>query len=160
MIRKVFKKKNNSNKFDRFIEKYKIPRDALSINRRSVSRGLLIGIFIGFIPMPFQMIAVLAVLPFLKFNVPIAFSMVWLSNPVTMPFMYYIEYLTGNWLLMREETIAVELTMEWFQSHWDEIVVPLYVGALFFSVTVSSAVYYLATHLWIKSVKKEKADKQ
>ncbi len=160
MIRKVFKKKKSSNKFDSFIEKYNIPRDALSINRRSVSRGLFVGIFIAFIPMPFQMLAVLAVLPFFKFNVPIGLSMVWLSNPATMPFMYYMEYLTGNMLLMSKETIAVELTMEWFQGHLDEIVVPLYVGALFYSVTVSSIIYYLATHLWIKSVHKERADKQ
>ena len=96
MVRKVFKSnKPRHPKIEAFIQKYKIPREYLSVNRRSISKGLLVGLFIAFIPMPFQMLAVLAVTPFMRFNVPIAIAMCWLSNPFTMPPMYYMEYLTG-----------------------------------------------------------------
>ena len=161
MIRKVFKKNQKpSKKLDQFIEKYKIPREYLSINRKSVSKGVLVGLFWGFIPMPMQMLAVLATTPFMKFNVPIAISMVWLSNPFTMPPMYYMEYLTGNFILGREGLEHVEMTMDWFKENWDQIVVPLYTGTTFYSIVVSFLVYIIINRLWILSVKKEKHEKE
>ncbi|KYJ85963.1 DUF2062 domain-containing protein [Sulfurovum riftiae] len=159
MIRRTFKKKQLSAKLDAFIEKYNLPREYLSINRKSVSRGIFVGLFWGFIPMPMQMMAVLFTTPLFRFNVPIAISMVWLSNPITMPPMYYMEYLTGNFFLGREGIEDVELTMDWFSHHWDDIVVPLYVGTSFYSIVVSSLVYLLVNRLWIASVRKEKSEK-
>ncbi len=160
MIRKVFKKKRQNGKIEAFIKKYNIPREFLSVNRKSVTKALLVGIFIAFIPMPFQMLAVLALTPFIRFNIPIAISMVWLSNPFTMPPMYYMEYLTGNWLLGMEPLDDVQMSMEWFQSHLDDIFIPLYVGTLFYSVTVSVVVYYLVNWLWIRSVNRERRSKK
>ena len=134
MIRKVFKKKPaGGNKLDAFLEKYNLPKAYLAINRRMVTRGVAIGLFWGFIPMPMQMLAVMATTPFIRFNVPIAISMVWLSNPFTMPPMYYMEYLTGNFILGREGIEDIELTMSWFSEHFDDILVPLYVGTSFYS---------------------------
>jgi hypothetical protein len=159
MVRKLFKKKKtSSSKLDAFIEKYNIPREYLSTNRKSVSAALFIGIFIGLIPMPFQMLLVLAMVTFFKFNVPLAISMVWLSNPLTMPFMYYIEYKTGVFLLALDP-LKVELTMTWFHQHIGEIFIPLYVGTLFYCLTLSSSVYFLVNWLWIHSVKQEKKKK-
>jgi uncharacterized protein (DUF2062 family) len=159
MIRKAFKKKSSGSKLDKIIEKYNLPREYLSINRKSVSRGVLVGLFWGFIPMPMQMVAVMATTPFLRFNVPIAISMVWLSNPFTMPPMYYMEYLTGNFILGLEGCHDIELTMDWFKDNWDTIVIPLYTGTAFYSIVVSSLIYVLINRLWIASVKKEKSEK-
>ncbi len=65
MIRKIFKKSNKKSKLDDFIKKHKIPREYLSVNRKSVTRGLMVGIFWGFVPMPMQMLAVVLLLLFL-----------------------------------------------------------------------------------------------
>ena len=156
MIRKFLKQMQSNDKIKAFIKKYKIPREYLSINRKSISRGILIGLFWGFIPMPMQMLAVLSVTPFVKFNVPIAISMVWLSNPITMPFMYYMEYQTGNFLLGNEGLENIELTLSWFSDNWNKILIPLYVGTIPYSVGVSTLVYFFINKLWIDSVKKEK----
>ncbi|WP_345992279.1 DUF2062 domain-containing protein [Sulfurimonas sp. HSL-1716] len=155
MVRKFFKKKSSGGKLDQFIEKYNIPRAYLSTNRKNISKGVFIGLFIGFIPMPMQMLAVVAMMPFAKFNVPIAISMVWLSNPFTMPAMYYMEYLTGSFFL-GTQVAPVEITMQWFSDNLKNIFVPLYVGTLFYSVTVSSAMYFLINFLWKRSVHKER----
>jgi uncharacterized protein (DUF2062 family) len=164
MIRKIFRKKKKTDgkpsRIDAILEKYNLPKDYLGINRRSVTRGVGIGLFWGFIPMPMQMAAVLATTPFIRFNVPIAISMVWLSNPITMPPMYYMEYLTGNFLLGREGLENVELTLEWFQNHIGDIFVPLYVGTAFYSIVVSGLIYLGLNWLWIASVKKEKHEKE
>ncbi|MCD6654129.1 MAG: DUF2062 domain-containing protein [Sulfurovum sp.] len=160
MIRKVFKRKSSEkSKIDTFLDKYNLPRTYLSINRKTVTRGVFVGLFWAFIPMPMQMLAVVATTPFVRFNVPIALSMVWLTNPFTMPVVYFIEYLTGNFILGREGIQDIELTMEWFTAHFSDILVPLYVGTAFYSIVVSGLVYFLINWLWISSVQKEKDSK-
>lgn len=159
MIRKVFKKKrSDGNKVDAFLEKYNLPKAYLSVNRRMVTRGVSIGLFWAFIPMPMQMLAVMATTPFIRFNVPIAISMVWLSNPFTMPPMYYMEYLTGNFILGREGLDDIELTMQWFTENFDAILVPLYTGTAFYSIVVSSIIYIVLNRLWVRSVKSEQEE--
>ncbi len=159
MVRRVFKRKRKIEKLEQVIQKYKIPREYLSVNRKSITRGLAVGIFWGFIPMPMQMLAVVLTTPFFKFNVPIAISMVWLSNPITMPFMYYMEYLTGVFLLDMKPQ-EVELTLSWFEEHLGDIFVPLYTGTMFYSIVVSILVYNIVNWLWIHSVKKERLEKE
>jgi uncharacterized protein (DUF2062 family) len=161
MIRKVFKKKSSkSNKLDTFLEKYNLPKAYMAVNRRMITRGVAVGLFWGFIPMPMQMLAVMATTPLVRFNVPIAISMVWLSNPITMPPMYYMEYLTGNFLLGREGLDNIELTMAWFTEHFDDILVPLYVGTAFYSVVVTGIIYVALNRLWVNSVNIEKEERR
>ncbi|MEA1879664.1 MAG: DUF2062 domain-containing protein [Campylobacterota bacterium] len=161
MIRKFFRKKaSNKGKLDTFLEKYNLPRAYFNINRRMITKGVWVGLFWAFIPMPMQMLAVIVTTPFFRFNVPIAIVMVWLSNPFTMPPMYYVEYLTGNLMLGREGIADIALTLEWFSSHMADIFLPLYVGAAFYSIVVSTLIYALLNWLWIRSVKEEKTEKK
>lgn len=161
MIRKVLKKTSSrSDKLDKFLDKYNLSREFFGVSRRSITKGVWVGLFWGFIPMPMQMVAVVLSTFAFRFNVPIAIAMVWLSNPITMPPMYYMEYLTGNFLLGREGLENIELTMEWFTEHFDEILVPLYVGTSFYSVVVSTVIYFLVNWLWVKSVHEEKAQRK
>lgn len=155
MIRKTLKRTSKSEKLKTFIEKYKIPRDYLSTNRRMVSRAVLIGLFIAFIPMPMQMLAVVAVMPFIKFNVPIGIAMCWLSNPFTMPPMYYMEYLTGSFFLGTKPE-PVEMTLDWFSNNLGDIFIPLYTGTAFFSVFGSIAAYFIVNYFWRLSVCRDK----
>jgi uncharacterized protein (DUF2062 family) len=161
MVRKFFRKQaSQTSKLDAFLDKYNLSRTYFGVSRRAVTRGIWIGLFWAFIPMPLQMLAVILTTPLLRFNVPIAMVMVWLSNPLTMPAMYYMEYLTGNFLLGREGVGHIELTLEWFTTHFNDIVVPLYVGTAFYSIVVSTLIYFTINWLWVRSVHKEKAGKR
>jgi len=155
MVRRNLKKISKSEKLKAFIKKYKVPREYLSTSRKMVSRGVFFGILIAFIPMPMQMAAVLALMPFVKFNVPIGLAMCWLSNPFTMPPMYYMEYLTGSFFL-GTEVEPVEMTLEWFSDNIGKIFVPLYVGTAFYSIVGSLSGYWLVNHFWKSSVKRDK----
>ena len=155
MIRRTLKKTSKSERLKAFIKKYKIPREYLSTNRKMVSKGVFIGLFIAFIPMPMQMLAVVALMPFTRFNVPIGLAMCWLSNPFTMPPMYYMEYLTGAFLLGTEME-PVEMTLEWFNDNIGKIFIPLYVGTAFYSILGSISGYYLVNHFWKSSVHRYK----
>ena len=156
MIRQFFKKISTNNpKFNEFLDKYNLPKAYFAINRRAVTKGLLVGLFWGFIPMPFQMLGVILTTLFMRFNVIVGLATVWLSNPITYPPLWYLEYKTGNLILGREGIDNIELTMNWFQTHWDDIIVPLYVGTAFYSTVVSFLIYLLVNWLWVKSVHKE-----
>ncbi len=162
MIRKALKgpKGKTASRIDAFLEKYHLPTGYFGTNRRSMTRGIAIGWFWGSIPMPMQMAGVMAVTPFMKFNVPIAIAVVWLSNPITYPVIFYGEYLIGNLLLGRESIAGIELTMAWFQAHWGQIATSLYVGALFAATVINVGVYLLVNWLWIRSVRYEKHHKE
>jgi hypothetical protein len=160
MIRNIFKKTNKSHRFKEYIEKYNISTEFMTVNRKMVSRAMLVGFFIAFIPMPLQMVAVVAVLPFFKFNALIGIAIVWITNPITMPMIYYIEYLTGNVLLMRDGIEGIEITLEWFSTHIDDIFIPLYTGALFYSTISAVFFYYLVNWLWINSVRNERENRK
>jgi uncharacterized protein (DUF2062 family) len=155
MLRKHLKNTHKHEKIKQFLEKYKVPKEYISTTRKMIGRGAFIGLFMAMIPMPFQMLAVLAVAPFYRFNVAVALVMCWVTNPLTMPFVYYIEYITGSFFLGIEPG-NVQLTVDWFQNHFQDIVFPLYLGALFYAFVISFIVYYVITHFWIKSVYKDR----
>ena len=155
MMRKTLKNTTKNEKLKAFIKKSKIPAEFLSGNRRMISRGVFLGIFIAFIPMPMQMAAVLLFMPLFKFNVPIALAMCWLSNPFTMPPMYYMEYLTGSFLLGIEPE-PVEMTLEWFSNNLSKIFIPLYFGTALYSIFGSISAYWAVNHFWKSSVEKDK----
>jgi uncharacterized protein (DUF2062 family) len=73
-----------------------------------------------------------------------------------MPFMYYMEYQTGNFILGSEGVSNIELTLNWFSDNWDNILLPLYVGTIPYSTVVSSIIYFIINKLWINSIQREK----
>jgi uncharacterized protein (DUF2062 family) len=143
-------------KLHQFLEKYNLPRAYFHINRKMVARGVAFGLFWALIPMPMQMLAVVAMTPFVKFNVPLALAMVWLSNPFTMPIMYYIEYLTGTLILGYEGASDIEMTLEWFTQNMSNIFIPLYVGTAFYLLLLPPLFYFIVQWLWIRSVQRDR----
>ncbi|MCK5111249.1 MAG: DUF2062 domain-containing protein [Arcobacteraceae bacterium] len=155
MIKKRIKKLTKNHKLKEFIYKYKIPHEYLSVNRTMVTKSFLIGLFIALIPMPMQMLFVVVMMKFFKFNLPLAVALCWITNPFTMPFIYYIEYITGSFIL-NTDTLVVEMTADWFSNNFSNIFTPLYVGAFFYATIISTVVYFLINYLWIYFVNKNK----
>src|SRR5690606_12254872 len=69
------------------------------LNRHAVAKAFLSGVFVAFIPMPFQMLLAAALAVWFNCNLPIAVALVWITNPITMPFFFYLTYLFGSSLL-------------------------------------------------------------
>ncbi|VAW91874.1 FIG01199889: hypothetical protein [hydrothermal vent metagenome] len=112
----------------------------LHLNRHSVTGATFIGLFMAFMPMPFQMVPAAALAIYFRVNLPISIALVWISNPITMPPIFYFCYLVGTWIL-RTELIDMEfhLSIEWLSTRLIEIWQPFLLGC-FIVASVSAIV--------------------
>ncbi len=123
--------------------KYNIDKKYITFDKEMISRAVFIGLFIAFVPMPMQMMAVFLFAPFVRFNVPVAFLICWITNPLTMPMIYYAEYSVGSYIL------GLEVSTESFSlENIYSVLKPLYYGAFVFSITSSSIGYFLVQYFW------------
>ena len=115
--------------------------------RRSTVLGLAVGVFFAFIPFPWQMALAAAAAVWLRFNLPVAAAMVWITNPVTMPPIFYFTYRLGSWVLGRpRQEWDFEPSLHWMLQKAGEIGVPLLVGSLIVAV-VAGVLTFCIAHL-------------
>lgn len=121
------------------------------LNRRSASGAFAVGLFMAFVPVPFQMLLAAGAAIIFRVNLPLSVALVWLSNPLTMPPLFYSCYLLGNWLMGRQDTdgFNFELSWEWLAgaltSNWWE---PFLLGC-FVAASASSIIGYSSIRgLW------------
>ncbi len=69
------------------------------LTRHSVAGGFFVGLCMAFVPVPFQMVLAAAGAIVLHVNLPISVALVWLTNPLTIPPLFYAAYCVGAWLL-------------------------------------------------------------
>lgn len=119
------------------------------LNRRSVSGAFALGLFNAFVPVPFQMVLSAAGAILFRVNLPIAVGLVWITNPVTMPPIFYFCYLVGTWILGTPVSeVEFAISMEWLRSELALIWQPFLLGCLVSAVTASSAGYVLMRGFW------------
>jgi uncharacterized protein (DUF2062 family) len=101
------------------------------LNRRSVSGAFCCGLFWAFIPIPLQMLASAASAIVFRVNLPIAVALVWLTNPLTMPPVFYFNYVVGAKLLGEPITVTdFDASVAWLESVIAQIWEPLLLGSL------------------------------
>ena len=119
------------------------------INRRSCSLAVALGIFCAFIPVPFQMVIAAVGAIWLRVNILIAVPTVWISNPVTMPPMFYFCYLVGAEIMqIPPEPFEFELSFAWLLSELAEIWQPFLLGCLIVGSVLALAAFILVRVLW------------
>ena len=126
-------------------------REIWSLSRKKILGGVFIGMLVAFIPMPFQMVLVAFLAILFKVNFPITLPLVWITNPFTMPFIYYIEYEIGNFVLNVKDPIV--FSFETMNENIGEIALSLYTGTFFVSIISAFTSVFIINLLWIKAVK-------
>jgi len=123
--------------------------DLWHINRRSVSLAFFNGLFCAFIPIPAQMLLAAAGAVAFRCNFPLSVSLVWVSNPITMPAIFYANYIFGA-LLLRQDTIAIDqnLTFELITDRLNTIWLPLVIGSVTAATLVGGVSYLLVSLFW------------
>ena len=125
------------------------------MHRRSVPRGVAIGLGVGIVlPFMHMIIAALLAIP-LRANVAIAAAFTLLINPITIPLMYYAAYRTGMWELHADSAVlspAVAQQASGELAHllfWArEASGPIALGILTIAVAAAVVGYFLTAIVW------------
>lgn len=123
--------------------------DLWKLTRRKSAQGVAIGCFWAMFPFPVQTLLSALTAIWLRANLPLAVICVWISNPVTIPPLYYLAYKLGSILL--DQPIALlsfELSIYWFTETFTVIWKPLILGCLFLGICSASIAYIVIQILW------------
>ena len=119
------------------------------VNRYSASMAFFVGLFVAFMPIPGQMItaALLAVL--VRCNLPLSVGLVWITNPFTLPAIFYLAYKVGAMIInVPLENIEFELSFYWLSNSLGAIWKPFLIGCLICGLFFGSLGYFTISMLW------------
>jgi uncharacterized protein (DUF2062 family) len=118
-------------------------------NRHSLAGGMGVGLFAVFLPMPLRMFPSAALSIFCRVNLPLAVSLVWLSNPVTIIPIVYAAYYLGTRLL--GETAQLQdftWSSAWMLHTLSHAWLPFLIGSFMMSAIGGIVGYFGAHLLW------------
>jgi uncharacterized protein (DUF2062 family) len=119
------------------------------LNRRSVAGAFFWGLFWAFIPIPLQMLASAASAILFRVNLPIAVALVWLTNPLTMPPVFYFNYLVGAKVLGEPVTVTdFDPSLDWLESVIAQIWEPLLAGSVICGLVAGTVGYVGMRGFW------------
>jgi len=133
------------------------------MNRNSVAKAFAVGLFFAFIPVPFQMILAAGTAILVHSNLPLSVALVWLTNPFTMPAIFYSCYAVGAWLInIPAQEFKFEANWQWVADSLSTIGPAFLLGcgilALLFSILgyigIQSLWRYNVIKAWQKRNKK------
>ncbi|HER19674.1 MAG: DUF2062 domain-containing protein [Halothiobacillaceae bacterium] len=132
------------------------------LNRRSVSGGVALGLFLAFIPLPGQMLIAATAAIFMRVNIALAVAMVWTTNPITIPPLLWLAYLVGatltGWTL--PPPAGGEMSLGYAMSQLPHIWLPLGIGLLTLSFVSSIVGFATIRMLWRINVAAHKRRRQ
>lgn len=119
------------------------------INRYSASMAFFVGIFVAFLPLPGQMLAAALLAVLLRCNLPLSVALVWITNPVTMPAIFYLSYRVGALLIDVPVQVAeFEMSVAWVSARIGLLWKPLLLGSLLCGLLFGSLGYTVVNLLW------------
>lgn len=155
MPRKILKKitpdhkKITENRFLKIFGKLIHDPGLWHLNRYSASGAFAVGLFMCFIPIPFQMVLAAGAAILLRVNLPLSVLLCWITNPLTIPPMFYFAYLVGAWVLSWPPSeFAFELSFEWLGNELVHIWQPFLLGCFICATVLSIIGYYTISLSW------------
>ena len=119
------------------------------INRYSSAMAFFVGLFVAFMPIPGQMIAAAALAVAFRCNLPLSVGLVWITNPVTMPAIFYLAYQLGAMIIdVPVKQIEFELSFYWLTHSLSAIWQPFLLGCLLCGLFFGSMGYFVINILW------------
>lgn len=125
------------------------------LNRHSVSRAFAIGLFCTWLPIPLQTLLAAALAVYYRAHIPISVALVFVTNPITIPPMFYFAYKFGSWMLgMTPEPVDMNIGWEWFTTTLGQVWQPLIFGSLTLALFSSLIGYFTIRLIWKKNIKR------
>ncbi|CBV41862.1 DUF2062 domain-containing protein [Halomonas elongata] len=119
------------------------------LSRRSVANAFFVGLFCALLPIPGQMALAALGAWLLRANLPLSVGLVWITNPLTIPVIFYGNYRLGAWLLDSPARAAPEsLSTRWVAEQMLDILPALALGSLVAAVVCGIAGSLIIRLLW------------
>jgi uncharacterized protein len=113
------------------------------LNRQSVSMAFAIGLFCAWIPTPGQMVIAAMAAIYFRANLPISVGLVWVTNPITMPPLFYFAYWVGlTTLNLPSATFSLDAILS------GDILFPFLTGCLILGTICATAGYFGINYFW------------
>ena len=131
------------------------------MNRNSVARAFAIGLFCTWLPMPLQTVVAALLAIYYRAHLPLSVALVFITNPVTIPPMFYFAYKLGSVVLgIPPQDVPMGLDWVGCRTSLGHIWQPLLFGCLMLGI-ISSALGYFTIHsIWRKSIKRRWKDRK
>jgi uncharacterized protein (DUF2062 family) len=124
-----------------------------ALNRKSAPGAFAVGLFFAWVPMPFQMVAAAGFAILFNVNIPVSVALVWITNPLTMPVMFYAAYLLGSKVLgSPSREFHFEASWQWIEASLETIGPPFLTGCFIMAVCSAAVGYFVIRNLWKYSV--------
>lgn len=130
------------------------------LNRRSFAGALAVGLFVAFIPLPTQMIIAAAIAIVVRVNLPVSVATVWITNPLTMPPMFYAAFVVGAWIMdipadQQDFEFTLDAALTELQNSWK----PFLLGCFILGTGAAILGYVTARIFWRWSILKKWAER-
>ena len=134
-------------------------------HRRAVARGLAVGMFWAFMPVPLQSFFAATTCIWLRVNVLVAVAACWITNPITAAPIVYVAHAIGALLLGAgappidaTEAVAVASAAPTLLQYWQELKAlgeAFLLGSLVLAVGTATLSYLALNAFWLWSVRRE-----
>ncbi|MFT6193549.1 MAG: hypothetical protein ACJASU_000445 [Cognaticolwellia sp.] len=126
------------------------------LNRRSVSKAFAVGLFFAFMPVPFQTVLAACFAIIVHANLPLSITLIWITNPLTMPAIFYFCYIVGTWIVdVPTRDFAFEANWQWLVDSVSTIGPAFIVGCSVLAAVFAFLGYLTINIIWRFSVAKE-----
>ncbi len=119
------------------------------LNRYSASMAFFVGLFVAFMPIPIQMVVAALLALLFRCNLPLSVCLVWITNPLTMPALFFIAYKVGALIMgVPVHTMEFELSYEWLSGQLSYIWRPFLLGCFMCGLFSGSLGYFVVSMAW------------
>jgi uncharacterized protein (DUF2062 family) len=119
------------------------------VNRYSAAMAFFVGLFVAFMPIPGQMVLAAALALLLRCNLPLSVGLVWITNPITMPAMFFLAYSVGALMIdVPMQPLEFELNWHWLRDSIGAIWRPLLLGCVICGLFFGSLSFFIVSMLW------------
>ena len=126
-------------------------------NKKSIAKGLAIGLFCAFLPVPIHILLAGILAVTFSANLLLSLLVIWVNNPITIVPIFYFTYKLGASIIGVEMDPEFEFSFGYLMDNFWSATLALWVGGLITSITASTLGYFSVISIYkYKALKRVK----
>ncbi|EED36835.1 flagellar biosynthesis protein FlhF [Luminiphilus syltensis NOR5-1B] len=119
------------------------------INRLCAAKAFAIGLFCAMLPIPGQIFIAAFLSVKWRANLPLSIALIFVTNPVTLPVIYFSAYKLGALILGTEmQDVGFQISIDWVTRTLVDIWRPFLLGCFIIGVAMGATGYFIIDVTW------------